>query len=65
MARQPRYTLNVNAGEDVIHRDGLEECNVDDSEGKQTIDAATAEALLNRGVARRCRHCYNEEGLTT
>ena len=56
--RDPYYVLNVNDGMDTLHRDPREVCNVDDAEGRQTIDATTADALLLRGDARQCEHCY-------
>ncbi len=57
MSDQPRFVLNVNAGEDVIHRNPGEECNTDDAVDRSTIDRASANAMLKRGLARRCEHC--------
>jgi hypothetical protein len=57
----PYYVLNQNAGIDVVHVNPREECNVDDAEGRQTIDAVTADAMLANGSARRCSHCNTEE----
>lgn len=58
----PEFILNTNPGKDVIHVvAGLtESCNTDDAIGKQRIDRATAEALLRRGAAERCKHCNRE-----
>ncbi len=58
--REPVYVLNRNEGTDILHRDAGERCNVDDSQGRQAIDAETADALLTNGSAVRCRHCYAE-----
>jgi len=58
---EPDLILNVNEGVDTIHRSpSLESCNVDDALNRQTIDPATAEALILRGAAVRCQHC-NED----
>lgn len=59
------YVL-INLPEDaeiaVIHRlEGSERCNRDDMKGRQKIDPLTADALLARGEANRCRHCYPED----
>ncbi len=59
--REPYYALNINDGEDVLHRDPREECNLDDSEGRQTIDAATAASLLMKEQAQTCLHCWPDE----
>ncbi|MBA2708578.1 MAG: hypothetical protein H0U59_12310 [Gemmatimonadaceae bacterium] len=58
--RKPLYILNRNEGVDVLHRDPGERCNQDDADGRQTIDAATADALLNAELdpVRRCGHCW-------
>lgn len=58
--------LLINYPEDselaVIHtRHGNESCNRDDMKGRQTVDPATADALLSMGEARRCGHCYPQE----
>lgn len=58
---EPYYVLNQNEGIDTIHRNPHEECNTDDADGRQTIDAETADAMLTRGQARRCGHCYEED----
>ena len=55
------YVLNRNEGLDTIHRNPREECNVDDAEGRQVIDAHTADEMLTRGTARRCQHCMKED----
>ena len=55
-----RYSLNRNEGTDTLHRNGREECNLDDADDRETIDAATADALLLRGTAVRCKHCWDE-----
>ena len=57
----PYFVLNRNEGIDTLHRNPREECNVDDADQRQTVDGETADALLTRGVARRCAHCYSEE----
>ena len=54
------YILNTNPAEvDVLHsRAGLtEECNTDQVEGRQLVDADTADALVQHGDARFCQHC--------
>ncbi len=59
---EPRYVLNVNEFDaDVLHRDPREECNLDDADGRQTIDAHTADALLSKNQAQPCRHCWPDE----
>lgn len=55
---EDRYVLNRNEGVDTLHRNPGESCNTDDAKGRQTIDADTADALLNMGEAVRCQHCY-------
>lgn len=55
-----RYTLNVNEGVDTIHRDPREECNLDDSKGRESVDAKSALSLILNGHARRCAHCWDE-----
>jgi hypothetical protein len=57
----PYYVLNRNEGVDTLHKDPRESCNVDDVEGRETIDAETADALLALGDTRRCSHCYLEQ----
>ena len=55
------YVLNRNPdGDDVLHRNAGEQCNLDDSEGRQKVDAETAEALLLRGDALLCGHCRSD-----
>jgi len=54
------YVLNRNEGVDTVHRNPREECNTDDADGRETIDAETADALVTRGAARRCQHCQEE-----
>lgn len=56
-----RIVLNVNDGVDTIHVNPIEECNVDDVEGRKSVDPLTAAALLDRGEAVRCQHCNKEE----
>ena len=51
------YVLNRNEGIDTIHRNPREECNVDDAEDRQTVDALTAARMLEGNEARPCRHC--------
>lgn len=59
MNLETRYVLNHRDGTDVIHRwPSFEQCNVDQVKGKETIDALTADSLLQRGVARACEHCF-------
>lgn len=55
------WVLNRNEGLDTVHRNPREECNTDDAEGRQTIDARTADEMLTRGAARRCQHCMKED----
>ena len=55
---EPRYRLNRNRGVDTLHTDRpFEECNVDDALDREWVDAMTAEAMLLRGDAVRCKHC--------
>lgn len=61
MTVEPRFVLNRNEGQDVIHLNPGERCNTDDSKGREVIDPDTAEALLNHGDAVRCLHCYPED----
>ena len=61
MTIEPYYVLNRNEGIDTLHRNPREECNVDDAEGRETVDAETADALLALGDTRRCAHCYQED----
>ncbi len=56
--RESYYVLNENDGMDVLHRDPREECNIDDADGRQTVDAKTVDALLSKDQARRCGHCW-------
>ena len=60
-APEAYFVLNGNPGEDdVLHRNPREECNLDDSKGRQTVDPETADALLALGT-KRCQHCYAKE----
>lgn len=60
----PYYVLNRNEGMDTVHRNPREECNVDDADGRQTIDEATALKLsLSKDVAR-CQHCWADPAPT-
>ncbi len=55
-----RYTLNRNDdGPDVLHRNAREECNIDDSQDRQRVDAETADALLTLDQVRACGHCFS------
>lgn len=58
---EPYFVLNRNEGEDTLHRNPREECNVDDAEGRETIDESTYLAMAEAGTARRCRHCHQED----
>ena len=60
MSTDPYYVLNRNEGEDTVHRNPREECNVDDADGRETIDEASALKLSMAGGARKCLHCYDE-----
>lgn len=55
-----RFTVNRNEGTDTLHRNARESCNTDDAKGMETVDAATADALLLHGSAVRCHHCWGE-----
>jgi hypothetical protein len=59
---KPRFILNRNEGQDVIHdRSNFDErCNTDDAEDKQNVDAKTAAALIASGAARVCEHCVSD-----
>jgi hypothetical protein len=56
----PYYVLNRNEGEDTLHRNPREECNVDDIEGRDTLDPTTGYALEKSGDIRLCQHCMEE-----
>ena len=56
-AAEPYYVLNRTDGIDTLHRDPIEECRVDDSEGRETIDATTALRMKLGGYARLCSCC--------
>lgn len=58
--REPYYVLNRNEGTDTLHRDPREVCNVDDADGRSTLDLTTGAALEKSGDIRLCRHCYPE-----
>jgi hypothetical protein len=55
-----RFVLNVEEGVDVLHRNPGESCNTDQADRKQTVDAATADAMLTSGAARPCGHCIGD-----
>lgn len=55
------YVLNPVDGTDILHRDPREVCNTDQATDRQTIDAATATALLTSDVVRRCGHCWGDD----
>lgn len=57
---EPYYVLNRNDGVDTLHRNPREECNVDDIEGRDTLDLVTGRALETSGDIAKCRHCYPE-----
>ena len=59
--REPYFVLNRNEGKDTLHIDPIESCNVDDIEGRETIDAKTYEAMKAAGDARLCKHCHPED----
>jgi hypothetical protein len=54
------YVLNRNEGVDTLHRNPREECNVDDVEGRETLDVTTGAALEASGDIRLCQHCIKE-----
>jgi len=57
----PYYVLNRNDGEDTLHRDPREECNVDDAEDRDTLDPTTGLALERSGDIHLCGHCIGEQ----
>jgi len=61
MASEPYYVLNRNDGEDTLHRNPREECNVDDVDGRSTLDAVTGKALEESGDIHLCKHCIPQE----
>jgi hypothetical protein len=61
MSKPDRFILNRNEGVDIVHRDPVEECNVDDADGRESVDAKTAAALIASGQARACEHCIESE----
>ena len=56
---EPYFVLNRNKGVDIIHdpENLTERCNTDQIDGRKSVDAMTAEALIVRGDARACQHC--------
>lgn len=58
---EPYFVINRNEGTDTLHRDPREECNVDDADGRQAIDADTGRALEESGDIHRCRHCIDRD----
>lgn len=59
------YRLNQKVLEsdidDVLHLDPAhEECNLDDTQNDEAIDAATARALAEKGHVRLCGHCFKD-----
>lgn len=58
---EPYYVLNKNDGVDTLHRDPREQCNVDDADGRTTIDAITGAALEASGDIHLCGHCITME----
>ena len=57
----PYYVLNRNEGTDTLHRNPRESCNVDDIEGRATLDPTTGAALEASGDIRLCSYCYPKE----
>ncbi len=57
-----RYVLVVTAGSDTLHRNPMETCNTDDARHRENVDPDTADALLTTGTARKCQHCWPDEG---
>lgn len=55
------YVINQNDGIDTLHRNPREECNIDDAEGRSTLDAKTGQALEESGDIHRCGHCYTDQ----
>ena len=60
MTDQPRYILVDQDGIDTLHRNALEQCNLDDSARDKQIDEGTALAMKMGGHARLCNHCWDE-----
>lgn len=54
------YILNVNEDSlEVIHRsDPTANCDLGHALEDVTVDAATAAALIDKGEARYCGHCF-------
>ena len=50
-----------NKASGVVHRGRLEACNLDQADDVESLDPATAQALLDSGVARLCEHCGDLE----
>ena len=55
-----RFVLVIQDGADTLHRNAREECNLDDSRKRETVDPDTADALLTMGTAHKCQHCWPE-----
>jgi hypothetical protein len=60
----PYYVLNRNDGVDTLHRNPREQCNVDDAEGRDTLDTITGDALMRTDDIHKCGHCIGEEVAT-
>ena len=52
MTDQPRYILVDQDGIDTLHRNALEQCNLDDSARDKEVDEGTALAMKMGGHAR-------------
>jgi hypothetical protein len=61
LSESPYFVVNRNAGVDTLHENPREECNVDDAEGRATVDPATGAALKASGDIHLCRHCIEQE----
>lgn len=61
MTVEDRYVLVTREGVDTVHRNPLEQCNLDDSKGDRAIDEFTAERMLLRGDAVPCKHCIGDK----
>ena len=60
MTSDPYYVINRNEGTDTLHCNPREECNVDDADGRTTVDPATGRALELSGDICKCGHCMED-----
>lgn len=56
---EPEYRLVVREGLSTLHKHPAgEACNLDDSDSDISVDEFTAAAVIEKGDAVRCQHCW-------